>query len=95
MGYAHKHRWTNPSLRHTPISGERYIAPEFMEREWDHIWTKVWLLVTRAPDIPNSGDYTLEEIGAESFITMRQDDCLLYTSPSPRDKRQSRMPSSA
>ena len=25
----------------------------------------------------------------------RDDDCLLYTSPSPRDKRQSRMPSSA
>ena len=25
----------------------------------------------------------------------RFDDCLLYTSPSPRDKRQSRMPSSA
>ena len=25
----------------------------------------------------------------------RLDDCLLYTSPSPRDKRQSRMPSSA
>ena len=25
----------------------------------------------------------------------RSTDCLLYTSPSPRDKRQSRMPSSA
>ena len=25
----------------------------------------------------------------------RREDCLLYTSPSPRDKRQSRMPSSA
>ena len=25
----------------------------------------------------------------------KYDDCLLYTSPSPRDKRQSRMPSSA
>ena len=25
----------------------------------------------------------------------RLNDCLLYTSPSPRDKRQSRMPSSA
>ena len=24
-----------------------------------------------------------------------EEDCLLYTSPSPRDKRQSRMPSSA
>ena len=31
-------------------------------------------------------------------LMLRQDDlcdCLLYTSPSPRDKRQSRMPSSA
>ena len=27
--------------------------------------------------------------------TVRIDGCLLYTSPSPRDKRQSRMPSSA
>ena len=27
--------------------------------------------------------------------SMKIDDCLLYTSPSPRDKRQSRMPSSA
>ena len=33
----------------------------------------------------NLGDMTVE------FFT----DCLLYTSPSPRDKRQSRMPSSA
>ena len=38
-----------------------------------------------------------------AFNTIQQDDinvhyayaCLLYTSPSPRDKRQSRMPSSA
>ena len=28
-------------------------------------------------------------------ISNRMDGCLLYTSPSPRDKRQSRMPSSA
>ena len=28
-------------------------------------------------------------------ITFVPDTCLLYTSPSPRDKRQSRMPSSA
>ena len=36
---------------------------------------------------------------SSSFNTGRIDhlyqDCLLYTSPSPRDKRQSRMPSSA
>ena len=28
-------------------------------------------------------------------IDDKDEDCLLYTSPSPRDKRQSRMPSSA
>ena len=45
-----------------------------MEQEWDHIWSKVWLLVARAPDIQNPGDYTLEDIGPESFITVRQND---------------------
>ena len=30
-----------------------------------------------------------------NFVTADSIDCLLYTSPSPRDKRQSRMPSSA
>ena len=31
----------------------------------------------------------------EPYAKAVKDDCLLYTSPSPRDKRQSRMPSSA
>ena len=34
------------------------------------------------------------EINSVVGITTNED-CLLYTSPSPRDKRQSRMPSSA
>ena len=34
-------------------------------------------------------------IGKELSFTLNLDICLLYTSPSPRDKRQSRMPSSA
>ena len=33
--------------------------------------------------------------GTKEFIKACGDGCLLYTSPSPRDKRQSRMPSSA
>ena len=31
----------------------------------------------------------------DEFFEVRVGSCLLYTSPSPRDKRQSRMPSSA
>ena len=37
-------------------------------------------------ELPMGGDYT---------VTPEKDICLLYTSPSPRDQRGSRMPSSA
>ena len=39
---------------------------------------------------------TVKSFGEEKPVAFGQDEtCLLYTSPSPRDKRQSRMPSSA
>ena len=38
---------------------------------------------------------TVRGHGNIAFATIRDKLCLLYTSPSPRDKRQSRMPSSA
>ena len=38
---------------------------------------------------------TVTDITGNSETTLSSYDCLLYTSPSPRDKRQSRMPSSA
>ena len=44
------------------------------------------------------GNYTDEEKNALSTMKMQMEDfysCLLYTSPSPRDMRRSRMPSSA
>ena len=36
-----------------------------------------------------------DDRGMATFVVGRLAACLLYTSPSPRDKRQSRMPSSA
>ena len=35
------------------------------------------------------------ELGEEQVLSMWVADCLLYTSPSPRDRTRSRMPSSA
>ena len=52
--------------------------------ERDGIWMGLILFEFMA----KSGK-TIEELISEVY------DCLLYTSPSPRDKRQSRMPSSA
>ena len=50
--------------------------------------------------ILDSDDSELKEIAQEELIDLESrkavlEDCLLYTSPSPRDKRQSRIPSCA
>ena len=41
------------------------------------------------------GNITAPAFNERKMKNMKNDCCLLYTSPSPRDKRQSRMPSSA
>ena len=46
--------------------------------------------------VAEGGGSVIIEVGAGDVIEVIDlEGCLLYTSPSPRDKRQSRMPSSA
>ena len=55
-------------------------------------------LKTELDRIKNDGLYKKERIiesDQNANISVNNKTCLLYTSPSPRDKRQSRMPSSA
>jgi phenylpropionate dioxygenase-like ring-hydroxylating dioxygenase large terminal subunit len=60
-----------PALRENPILGSRYYSSEFMQREWDGVWTKVWLIAGMVNQIPNPGDYITYEIGRESIICAR------------------------
>ena len=55
-------------------------------REWIHQWAKT---IHQAPSL-----FAALEIALLDLLG-QYNHCLLYTSPSPRDKRQSRMPSSA
>jgi phenylpropionate dioxygenase-like ring-hydroxylating dioxygenase large terminal subunit len=71
----------DPDLGHDLIPAERYYSPEFMEKEWQHIWTKVWLLGGRSDDIKEIGDYVCTDIGRESVIIVRQDDGSLRAFP--------------
>jgi len=50
---------------------DRYFTREFMEREWRHLWPRVWLIAGVSSDIPQVGDYFLFDIGHESIIVVR------------------------
>ena len=57
-----------------PISPERYYSIEWMEKERDRLWARVWNWAAREEDIPDAGDYVVFEIGRESFIVTRDDE---------------------
>ena len=93
--------WPHPSFAGRFLPSEREVKPDGFNARW-----RLSALATTAQqDIANGkkvcdaastagSDHALaataERDCADSFSV-----CLLYTSPSPRDKRQSRMPSSA
>ncbi len=64
----------DPDLGYDIIPAARYTSEEFMRQEWEHVWTKVWLLGGRSCDIPEPGDYICTEIGKESVLIVRQGD---------------------
>ena len=67
-------RAPKPNLSGGIIPKERYTSRDYMQREWDRMWTKVWLLGCREDDIPEPGDHMVTEIGNESVLIARQQD---------------------
>ncbi len=64
----------DPELGHDFIPGERYTSREFMELEWERLWTKVWLLGCWEGDLAAPGDYVVTDIGDESIVLTRDED---------------------
>ena len=78
------------------LCSHRWIS----ETQWD--FSENYNLLTNQPSAFNAGSYNPVEnrydIGKstlDSYLDTNDDGCLLYTSPSPRDRQKSRMPSSA
>ena len=61
----------DPEFGHDIIRKERYTDAEFMRLEWDHIWTKVWLIGALERDLCEPGDYCCTEIGPESILLVK------------------------
>lgn len=66
--------WPRQVLRGHALEGRRYTSREFFEKEWEGMWTKVWLLLGREQEMPNPGDWQREDVGPESFLMVRQED---------------------
>ncbi|MGC6327990.1 aromatic ring-hydroxylating oxygenase subunit alpha [Rhizorhabdus sp. FW153] len=62
------------NLRGDPITGDRYTSRDFMDREWEHLWTRIWHVAGRTAELEEPGDYVVHDFRHESVICIRQDD---------------------
>ena len=67
-------RWPEQTTRGHTIPGSRYTSKDFMNQEWEGMWTKVWLLLGRESELPAPGDWQMEEVGPEEILMVRQND---------------------
>lgn len=51
-----------------------YFSREYMDQEWQKLWTRSWLIAGVVADLPDLNDYFLFGIGEESIIVTRSED---------------------
>jgi len=51
----------------------RYIDPGFTRLEYERLWNRVWQAAARLDEIPETGDYTVYDIGDQSVLIVRVD----------------------
>jgi phenylpropionate dioxygenase-like ring-hydroxylating dioxygenase large terminal subunit len=61
-------------LRGDTLRGDRYYSPEFAQREWDMLWTKIWHVAGRTAELQEPGDYVVHNFLKQSVICVKQDD---------------------
>lgn len=50
------------------VDPSRYYSRDFMEAEWENMWTRVWLIAGPRSDLREPGDYFRFDVGRESII---------------------------
>ncbi|MBL6691420.1 MAG: aromatic ring-hydroxylating dioxygenase subunit alpha [Pseudomonadales bacterium] len=61
-------------LRGDPITGDRYYSRDFAEKEWQHMWTRIWHVAGRVAELEEPGDYVVHDFLHESVICVLQKD---------------------
>jgi phenylpropionate dioxygenase-like ring-hydroxylating dioxygenase large terminal subunit len=63
-----------PALRGDSITADRYTSNNYLQRELDQVWRRVWNIGGVSYQMTEPGDYLTAEIGHESVILVRQAD---------------------
>ena len=64
-------RWrTNPH----GIGVGRYVDADFARLEFERLWSTAWQVAARLDEIPQSGDFTVYDIGDQSVLLVRVDE---------------------
>ena len=56
------------------FSKERYIDPSYMEKEWEDVWKKSWLLAGLESDLEKPGDFFVFDMGREQILLTKTED---------------------
>jgi len=56
------------------VSTDRYVSPDYAERERERVWMKTWQIVGRADELPQAGDWKEHTIFDQSYIVIRGSD---------------------
>ena len=63
-----------PNLRNEAISPDRYFSKEFMDQEWEKVWTKTWQIACLERELGKKGDYTTTSLGHERILCVHGED---------------------
>src|SRR2546421_12178571 len=60
-----------PAVRAKSLARKYFVSPEIFAQEQAKIFSKEWLLVGHQSQIPNAGDYIVQQVIEESLIVIR------------------------
>lgn len=64
---------SEPILRGDPMEGSRYYSADFMAREWENMWTRVWHIGGLVSQLEEPGDVITHNVGPESILMVRDE----------------------
>lgn len=64
----------DPPVRGDRITGDRYHSRDWMAKEWETLWTKIWHIGAMTQEFEEAGDWVRHDFMRESVVIVRQED---------------------